>query len=79
MMPIRWLAGLELAPALQKVTHEGELRGAAQASARLGLRMGPGRELVLSGGYSSAGLQSFASGGSDYRYRALGVGGSWVF
>jgi len=70
---------LEAAPGLQKIQTDGEYRGALRASARLSFRFGPGQEVSLSGGYSSAGLQSFSSADSDYQYTALILGGSWVF
>lgn len=77
--PGRWSFVAELAPAVQRVGGDGDLQGAVRAAARVGFRFGPGREVVVSGGYSSTGLQSFATGSSGYWYRALGVGGGWVF
>jgi hypothetical protein len=70
---------LEAAPGAQKVGSSGDYRGALRASASFAFRFGPGREISLSGGYSSAGLQSFSTGDSDYRYTALILSGSWVF
>jgi hypothetical protein len=69
---------LEAAPGAQKVSAEA-FQLAVRTSARLLYRFGPGREVTLSGGYSSAGLQSFNTGESDYRYTALVLGGRWVF
>ena len=77
--PGRWGLLLEAAPGLQKIGSDGDLAGALRASARLAYRLAPGREVSFSGGYSSAGLQSFSTGDSDYRYRAFILGGSWVF
>ncbi len=70
---------LEAAPGIQKIRSGGDLAAALRTSARLTFRFAPGRELSLSGGYSSAGLQSFSTEDADYRYRALILGGSWVF
>lgn len=77
--PEGWRVLLEGAPGMQKVGSEGDLAAAFRASARLTYRLAPGRELSLSGGYSSAGLQSFSTGEADYRYRAFTLGGRWVF
>ena len=77
--PDPWSFLVEVAPGVQQVTRDGDPAGAFRASARVALRLGPGRELSLSAGYSSTGLQSFSTGSSDYRYTAFGLGGSWVF
>ncbi len=69
----------EAAPGLQKIGSGGSPGGALRASVRLTYRLEPGKELSLSGGYSSAGLQTFSAEEADYRYRALIIGGSWVF
>jgi hypothetical protein len=42
-------------------------------------RIGPGRELSLTFGYSSAGLTSFATTAGNYNYTAFILGSSWVF
>jgi hypothetical protein len=70
---------VEAAPGVQKIGSGGELGGAFRASGRVAYRFEPGREVSLSGGYSSAGLQSFSTEAADYRYRAIILGGSWVF
>jgi tetratricopeptide (TPR) repeat protein len=77
--PRAWGFLVEVAPGMQQVTSDGEPAGAFRASARAAYRFAPGRELSLSGGYSSTGLQSFSTGASDYRYTAVIVSGSWVF
>lgn len=64
---------------MQQVGEEGDPSGAFRTSARLAYRLRPGREISLSGGFSSTGLQSFSTGESDYRYTALVAGVSWVF
>lgn len=74
-----WSFLVEMAPGIQQVTKSGEPAGAYRVSARAAFQIGPGREVSLSGGYSSTGLQSFSTGASDYRYTALILGGSWVF
>ena len=77
--PGRWSVLLEAAPGVQQVGSHGDPAGAFRLSARGAYRLAPGRELTLSLGYSSTGLQSFSTGDSDYRYTAVIVGGSWVF
>jgi tetratricopeptide (TPR) repeat protein len=77
--PGRWSLLLEAAPGVQQVTRAGRPAGAMRVSARVAFRVGPGRELSVSGGYSSTGLQSFSTGASGYRYTALILGGGWVF
>ncbi len=74
-----WGFLLEISPGAQKVRSNGDYRAAFRTSGRLSYRITPGREVSLSGGYSSAGLQSFNTGDSDYRYGAMVLGGSWVF
>ncbi len=76
--PSPWGLLLEGAPGIQKVRSDGDLSGALRASGRGFYRFGPGKEVSLSLGYSSAGLQSFNTGDSDYRYWALALGGRWV-
>lgn len=76
--PAPWSFLVELAPGAQKVGSGGDLTAAFRASARAAYRIAPGREASLAGGYSSTGLQSFASGASDYRYTALILGLSWA-
>ncbi|NJD18004.1 MAG: hypothetical protein FIA95_01780 [Gemmatimonadetes bacterium] len=77
--PGRWSFVADVAPALQQVTRDGDPAGAVRASARISFRVAPGREVTLSGGVASTGLQSFATGAAGYRYRALGLGGLWAF
>lgn len=76
--PAPWSFLVELAPGAQQVGSGGELAATFRASTRVAYRFAPGRELSLAGGYSSTGLQSFASG-SDYRYTALILGLGWTF
>jgi tetratricopeptide (TPR) repeat protein len=77
--PGHWSLLLESAPGMQKVSNTGSPKGAWRVSARAAYRFAPGREVSLSGGYSSTGLQSFSTGASDYHYTAVILGASWVF
>lgn len=74
-----WALLLEVAPGMQQVTRSGDLAGSVRASTRVSYDIAPGREVALSGGYSSTGLQSFSTGGSDYRYTALILSAGWRF
>ncbi len=74
-----WALLLELSPGAQKIYSTGSYETAVRTSARVSYRVAPGREVSLSGGYSSAGLQSSNTGASDYRYGALILGFAWVF
>jgi tetratricopeptide (TPR) repeat protein len=77
--PVPWTFLIELAPGLQQVTRAGDPGGSLRSNARVAYRIGSGREVSLSFGYSSAGLTSFATGKSGYRYTALILGSNWVF
>ena len=72
-----WSLLLELAPGFQQVTRDGDPTATVRTSARVSYDVAPGRELSLSGGYSSTGLQSFSTGEGDYRYRALILSAGW--
>ncbi|OGU07286.1 MAG: hypothetical protein A2W29_03355 [Gemmatimonadetes bacterium RBG_16_66_8] len=74
----RWSLHAEFAPGLQQVTTSGAVRGAVRAYARVGYTVLPGREVGMSATYASAGIQSVAAT-SEYRYRAIGLIGSWRF
>jgi hypothetical protein len=76
--PAAWSWLVEVAPGAQQVGSGGELGATFRAAARVGYRIAPGREVSLAGGFSSTGLQSFASGASDYRYTAVILGLAWV-
>lgn len=76
--PGPWSLRLEAAPGVQQVTSEGDVAETFRASAGLAYRLAPGREISVSGGYSSTGLQSFSTGDSDYEYTALIFSLSWV-
>jgi hypothetical protein len=72
-----WSLLLELAPGTQQVTRDGSPSATVRSSARIAYDVAPGRELSLSGGYSSTGLQSFSTGDGGYRYRALILAAGW--
>ena len=74
-----WIFLVELAPGVQQVGKDGDAGLSARSNVRVAYRLGPGREISLSFGYSSAGLMSFVSGGSDYRYTAFVLGSNWAF
>jgi tetratricopeptide (TPR) repeat protein len=74
-----WTFLVELAPGIQQVGRDGDATLSGRSNVRVAYGLGPGREVSLSFGYSSAGLMSFASGASGYRYTALVLGSSWVF
>ena len=69
----------EVAPGLQQVTSDGDPGSSLRTNARVGYRLGDGRELSVSFGYSSAGLTSFATGSEGYDYTALIIGLNWGF
>ena len=77
--PVPWTVLVELAPGIQQVGKDGDIGVSARSNVRVAYGFGPGREISLSFGYSSAGLMSFASGDSGYRYTAFILGSNWVF
>ncbi len=74
-----WSLQLEAVPGVQKVTRAGHPTGAVRASARLSYVFGPGREISLSGAYSSTGLHSFSTGDADYHYTAVVLAAGWAY
>ena len=77
--PRPWSFLVEAAPGVQQVTRDGDPTLSLRGSARVGYLVAPGRELSLSYGYSSAGLVSFSTGSSDYRYSVVALALTWVF
>ena len=77
--PLPWSFLVELAPGLQQVGTDGDPGASVRTNTRVAYQLGPGRDISLSFGYSSAGLATFATGDSDYRYMAFILGSSWVF
>ena len=75
--PSAWSFLVELAPGAEQITTDGDPRASLRGNARVGYRIGQARELSVSYGYSTAGLTSFATGATDYRYMALIVGVTW--
>ena len=74
-----WAFLVELAPGVQQVGRGGDVGLSARSNVRVAYGLAPGREISLSFGYSSAGLMSFASGDSGYRYTAFILGSNWAF
>ncbi|MEQ1858089.1 MAG: hypothetical protein ABL963_16670, partial [Longimicrobiales bacterium] len=77
--PGAWSFLAELAPGVQQVQSYGDPGTSLRSSLRTAYSFGPGRELSLSFGYSSAGLASFATGTDSYSYTAFILGSSWAF
>jgi hypothetical protein len=77
--PSPWNLLLEVAPGLQQVREGGDRAATVRSTARVGYRVGAGREVFLAAGYSSAGLVRFATTATDYRYTAITLGTSWTF
>jgi tetratricopeptide (TPR) repeat protein len=77
--PEPWTILVELAPGLQRVRSDGDVTFSGRSNVRVGYGIGPGREISLAFAYSSAGLMSFATGESGYRYTAFILGSSWAF
>jgi tetratricopeptide (TPR) repeat protein len=77
--PGDWSFLVEAAPGVQKVRSEGDIGASVRSNARLAYSFGPGREVSLAVGYSSAGLVSFASTAAEYSYTTVVLGSSWVF
>lgn len=72
-----WSLQVEGAAGAQRI-EETDPAAVLRTSLRLAFRPGPGREFHLGGGFSTAGVQAFASG-EDYRYAAVVAGISWAF
>jgi len=72
--PVPWTFLIEFAPGVQQVSSEGDPASSLRSNARVGYRLGPGRELSASFGYSSAGLTSSATGDVGYSYTAFILG-----
>jgi hypothetical protein len=70
---------LEGASGAQKIGGRGSYELAVRLSARVAYRIAPGREVTLSGGYSSADIQGLSSDASSYDYTAFILGATWVF
>jgi tetratricopeptide (TPR) repeat protein len=74
----RWNLGAELAPGVQQVGSDGDVRGALQTSGRLAYRIAPGRDIGIFAGYASHGL-NLAAQSTEYRYRNFGITAGWAF
>jgi hypothetical protein len=74
----RWVPSAEAAPGLQKIAG-ADFTAAIRLLGEVRYVVGPGREVALSGGYSTLGLSLFAEGGGGYRYRWVSLSGGWGF
>ncbi len=74
-----WRFEAAVAPGLEQVGSGGSLHATIRLFARSTYEVFPGREVGVSALYSNAGLQSFATGETGYRYLALTASGTWVF
>ena len=74
-----WHITAELAPGLEQITSTWDPHATAFAHLEVARQIGPGRQIALGTIYTNAGLQSFATGGTGYRYFALSLSGSWAF
>jgi tetratricopeptide (TPR) repeat protein len=75
----RWEVSTEVAPGIQQVGRGGESQATIRVAARGTWEPALGRQVGASAVYTNAGLQSFATGQSGYRYVALTLSGSWAF
>jgi tetratricopeptide (TPR) repeat protein len=75
----RWEVSAEVAPGVQQVGRGGAALATLRLAARGTWEPARGRQLSAAALYSNAGLQSFATGQSGYRYVALTLSGSWAF
>lgn len=74
-----WRFTAELSPGLQQVGSDGDVQETLRATGRVAYEPAPGRRVELGGHFSRAGLQSFASGASDYEYRSVSLSAVWTF
>jgi tetratricopeptide (TPR) repeat protein len=79
--PLRgpWLITAEGGPGLEQISSTWDPRATIRLVARAGYEVGPGRSLGLEAVYTNAGLQSFAAGGTGYRYFAVTLSGGVTF
>jgi tetratricopeptide (TPR) repeat protein len=73
-----WSPAIEVAPGLQKIA-ELSLNAAIRLNGEIRYAVAPGREIALTGGYSTLGLSLFAAGAGGYKYGFVSVVGSWGF
>lgn len=74
----KWTLLLEGAPGVQTLSG-ADLSASARVRTVVSYRIAPGKEVVASAGFSTTGLQVFSSDVGTYRYRTVGLSGSWVF
>jgi len=75
----RWDVSAEVAPGFQRVGRGAAAQATIRLAARGSWEPAPGRQVGAAALYTNAGLQSFATGSSGYRYVALTLSGSWAF
>lgn len=73
-----WNPAVEIAPGLQKIA-DVRLSAAIRLNGELRYTIAPGREIAVTGGYSTLGLSLFAEGAGGYRYGFVSLAGSWGF
>jgi tetratricopeptide (TPR) repeat protein len=75
----KWYVDAAFAPGLQLVGKGGDLSFSGRARIGLGYRVAPGRQVELTGGFSTTGLSVFGSNVGDYRYRTTSLSAGWIF
>ncbi|MEJ2237428.1 MAG: tetratricopeptide repeat protein [Gemmatimonadales bacterium] len=75
----KWYTTMAFAPGLQVVGKGGDLSLSGRARIGVGYRVSPGREIELTGGFSTTGLSIFGSNVGDYRYRTTSLSAGWIF
>jgi tetratricopeptide (TPR) repeat protein len=73
-----WIPAIEVAPGIQTFA-AASAGGAVRLGAELRYVPAPGREVILTGGYSTLGLSLFAEGAGGYRYGFGSLGVTWGF
>jgi tetratricopeptide (TPR) repeat protein len=74
-----WHITAEVAPGLEQITSSWNPHATAFVHLEATRQLGPGRQLALGAVYTNAGLQSFATGETGYRYFAITLSGGWAF
>lgn len=75
----KWYIDAAFAPGLQLVGTGGDLSFSGRARIGLGYRVAPGRQVELTGGFSTTGLGVFGSNVGNYRYRTTSLSAGWIF
>lgn len=77
--PGDWQLALEVDPGVQQIGEDGDASATVRTSGSIGYRFAPGRQLDVSGAFSSTGLQSFSTADADYRYGRVSAALRWGF